>query len=130
MPWRVGGVMNERMRFVIRLETGERMSDLCREFGISRPTGYKFWNRYRKMGAEGLGDFSRRPCRNPNRTARDIESLVLEAREKYSTWGPKKLRAFLQREHPGVPIPAASTIGTLLKKEGLVRPRRKRRTAV
>jgi|TARA_B100001964_G_C14155306_1_gene563988 putative transposase len=105
------------------------MSDLCREFGVSRPTGYKFWNRFRELGPEGLGDFSRRPYGNPNRTPEDIQRLVIEARMLHSTWGPRKLKAFLRRQHPGVPIPAASTIGELLKRKGLVRPRRKRRKA-
>ena len=129
MPWRVSKVVNERMRFVVRLEDGERMTDLCREFGISRKTGYKILNRFRKLGAEALGDFSRRPHRNPNRTPVEIEELVLECRFTQPTWGPKKLRAYLQRTQPGVAIPAASTIGELLKRKGLVRPRRKRRRA-
>lgn len=127
MPWRVTEVLNERMRFVVRREAGERMVDLCREFGISRKTGYKFWKRYKEAGPEGLGDFSRRPNRHPNRTPEEIQELVLTARGEHRTWGPKKLRALLQRQHPGVQIPAASTIGELLSREGLVRPRRRRR---
>jgi len=127
MPWRVTEVSNERMRFVVRLEAGERMTDLCHEFGISRKTGYKFWNRYREGGPEALGDYSRRPHRHPNRTAEEICELVLRARKERPTWGPKKLRVFLREEHPGVPIPAASTIGELLDRAGLVKPRRRRR---
>lgn len=127
MPWRVTEVLNERMRFVVRREAGERMIDLCREFGISRKTGYKFWNRYRELGPEGLGDFSRRPHRHPGRTPEEIRELVLEARLAHPTWGPKKLRALLQREHRGVCIPAASTIGELLNHKGLTERRRRRR---
>ncbi len=80
MPWRITDVVNERMRFVFRLETGERMVDLCREFGISRKTGYKFWNRFKEAGAEGMGDFSKRPNRHPNRTPAEIRELILLVR--------------------------------------------------
>lgn len=124
MPWREG-VMNERMRFIVRREAGEKMVDLCREFGISRKTAYKFWSRYQECGPEGLGDYSRRPLRHPNRTALEVEELIVLARDEHPTWGPKKLRVLLKREHPGVPIPVASTIGEILKREGLVRPRRR-----
>jgi transposase InsO family protein len=115
------------MRFVVRHEAGERMTDLCREFGISRKTGYKIWDRYQLLGPEALGDFSRRPHRHPNRTPQEILDLVVQARGVHPTWGPKKLRVLLLRQHPGVPIPAASTIGEMLKREGLSRPRRRRR---
>ena len=126
MAWRVTDVLNERMRFVVRLEAGERMVDLCEEFGISRKTGYKFWERYKKGGPEALGDFSRRPRRFPNRTRAEIEDLILAARERYPTWGPKKLEVLLEQENPGVAIPVASTIGEILSRSGLVRPRRRR----
>lgn len=127
MPWRVTDVTNERMRLVARHEAGERMTDLCREFGISRKTGYKFWKRYQEGGPEALGDFSSRPNRIPNRTPVEIEQLVVAKRDEHPTWGPKKLRVLLQRKHPGIPIPAASTIGEILSREGLIRPRRRSR---
>ena len=63
MPWKVSDVVNERMHFVLRLEDGERMADLCREFGISRKTGYKIFERYEDCGLEGLSDRTRRPFR-------------------------------------------------------------------
>lgn len=129
MSWKVTDVVTKRLEFVLRREAGERMSDLCREYEISRKTGYKFWNRYKEKGREGLGDYSRRPLRHPNRTPAEIEELVVRAREAHPTWGPKKLRVFLRDRHPGVPIPAASTIGELLKKNALVRPRRRVRRA-
>jgi len=115
------------MRFVIRLESGERMTDLCQEFGISRKTGYKFWNRYKEAGPEAMGDFSRRPNRHPNRTPDEIRELILLARRAHPTWGPKKLRVVLQERHTGVRIPSASTIGQLLQEVGASEPRRRRR---
>ena len=65
MPWRECSVMEERLRFVARLLDGASMSDVCREFGISRKTGYKIFNRYRQEGVDALCDRSRRPCATP-----------------------------------------------------------------
>ena len=127
MPWKVSAVVNERMRFVVRLESGDRMSDLCRELGISRKTGYKFWERYQELGAEGLCDQSRRPERVANRTSEAIRQLIVNLRKERPTWGPKKLKNELERRHGGVRIPAASTIGELLSREGLVKRRKRRR---
>mgnify|MGYP004000622329 CR=1 FL=1 len=56
MPWKECNRMNERMKFVVRLEDGERMTNLCKEFGISRKSGYKIWNRYLQKGPDGLFD--------------------------------------------------------------------------
>jgi len=127
MPWK--NQMNERMQFVMRLESGERMSALCREFNISRKTGYKFLNRWQEYGREGLFDRSKRPYRSPNRTPRDLEALVIESRFRHPTWGPKKLHWELEREHPGLPLPGVSTMAVILRREGLVhgrkRPRRR-----
>jgi transposase-like protein len=63
MPWKERSVMDERMRFVIRLKDGETIASLCREFGISRKTGYKSFERYQQSGLEGLSDRTRRPFR-------------------------------------------------------------------
>ena len=68
MPWKARSVMDERVRFISRLLEGERMVDLCREFGISRKTGYKFRERYLSHGVRGLVDASRRPIFHPHKT--------------------------------------------------------------
>ena len=117
------------MKFVVRLEEGERMADLCREFGISRKTGYKLKKRYEDEGKPGLFDQSRRPGRHPNRTPRDIGDRVVAQRKSHPTWGPKKIRASLIRHEPEVRWPAASTIGVILKDAGLVDGRKRRRRA-
>ena len=127
MPWRSCCLMNERLKFVSRLLSGERMAELCREFGISRKTGYKFLRRYESDGEKGLYDRRRLPHRSPNRTPRDMVELIIEARHRRPTWGPKKLRWLLEREHPGVRLPAVSTFAVILKREGLVKGRRRRR---
>src|SRR5215831_19523023 len=76
MPWRECKRMDERLRFVARLLEGEKMASLCREFGISRPTGYKIFNRYRNLGLEGLIDRSRRPYRQANRLPFQVERTI------------------------------------------------------
>lgn len=128
MPWKESDAVSERMRFVLRLEQGERMVDLCREFGISAKTGHKIKKRYDEEGPEGLFDRSRRPRNSPRRTPAQIAGLIIAARRRFPTWGPKKLRVLLQDENRGVAVPAASTIGIILEDAGLVdgRPRRRR----
>lgn len=124
MPWKVSELVNERMRFVTRLEEGERMTDLCTEFGISRKTGYKFWNRYCVGGAEALFDEPRRPTFHPSTTPDAIRQLVVDFRLKHPTWGPRKLKAALGHKHPDLNIPSKSTIGDILQRKGLASPRR------
>ena len=75
MPWKESSVMEERLRFVARLLDGEAMTDLCRDFGISRKTGYKIFDRYKEHGLEALTDRSRRPVRYANQLPRQIESM-------------------------------------------------------
>lgn len=127
MPWKVSEVVNERMRFVNRLEAGERMTDLCREFGISRKTGYKFWQRYCIGGPEALFDASRRPTFHPSTTPEGIRELVVRLRRMHPTWGSRKLKAVLEREFPDLNFPSHSTIGVILSREGLIKPRQERR---
>jgi transposase len=74
MPWKASSVMEERLRFVARILDGEPMAALCREFGISRKTGYKIFDRYREHGLEALTDRSRRPVRYGNQLPQQLES--------------------------------------------------------
>ena len=87
MPWRECKRMDERLRFVARLLDGEEMAALCREFGISRPTGYKIFKRYKNLGLEGLIDRSRRPYRQANRLPFQVERTIVALRQEHSTWG-------------------------------------------
>ncbi|MEQ1875657.1 MAG: IS481 family transposase [Bdellovibrionia bacterium] len=120
--------MNERMHFVTRLEAGDRMTDLCREYGISRKTGYKFWERYRKLGPKGLFDESKKPFRHPQQISEEAKKLVLDLKREKPTWGPRKIFEQLSRRHPGVRIPSRPTIYLLLDRNGLVKKRGHRRT--
>jgi putative transposase len=121
--------MDERLQFIGRIMMGERMSDVCREFGISRKTGYKFWNRYQTSSFIGLYDQTRRPYDHPRRTPEEIEGLIIGLRKEKKTWGPKKLKERLEKIHPGLVIPAASTIGSVLERNGMIEKRRRKRRA-
>ena len=120
--------MDEKVRFVIEYERDEQtMSDLCAGFGISRETGYVWLRRYRQYGLAGLLDLNRAAHRHPNQTSEAVEKAVLELRQTHMRWGPRKLKRILERDKPGLRSPATSTIGAILKRAGLVAPRRKRR---
>jgi transposase InsO family protein len=121
MPWKESSVMDERMRFVIRLKDGESMAALCREFNISRKTGYKIFERYEECGLEGLTDRTRRPFRYANQLPEQIEAAIVAAKREKPSWGARKIRERLLRRLPhGVRVPACSTIHAVLDRHGLV----------
>jgi len=128
MPWKETCVMDERMRFVVAALEGERpMSELCRQAGISRTTGYIWLERYREEGPAGLQDRNRAPHSHGRERPRHLVEAALSLRERYPHWGPRKLRVKLGELYPDADLPAASTIGEWLKREGLIKPRRWRR---
>jgi len=128
MPWRECSVMEERLRFVARLLDGDGMSAVCREFGISRKTGYKIWERYRQEGLEALSDRSRRPVRYANQLPDQIERLIVDTKRGKPHWGARKIRELLVRRLAGdVRIPAKSTVHAVLDRHGLVKHARQRR---
>src|SRR5579859_5299846 len=107
MPWKECSVMDERLRFVARLLEGERMTDVCREFGISRKTGYKLFDRYKEDGAYALCDRSRRPVRYANQLPEPIERLIVATKREKHHWGARKIRELLVRRLAGdMRIPA------------------------
>jgi transposase len=99
------------------------VSDLCREFGVSRPTGYRWINRYKEVGPEGLLDLSSRPHSCSHATPERTENTILALRSKYPSWGARKLKARLEQLEPGVDWPAASTFGNILQRAGLTSPK-------
>src|SRR4051794_7703992 len=130
MPWKETRVPDERLRFVLAcLDDDDSMAAVCRRFGVSRRVGYKWLARYKEDGPPGLGERSRAPLSSPHRVDADVERRVLSLRADHPTWGPRKLLAALARraardgEDP-VDWPAASTVGQMLKRAGLVVPRR------
>jgi putative transposase len=128
MGWMETCAVEERMRFVMAImEREEAFAAVCRQFGVSRKTGYKWLERYLEDGFEGLLDRSRAPLHHPQAMTREIAERCLEVRRGHPTWGPVKVRAWLERRVPQTEWPAASTIGSLFDREGLTIKRRVRR---
>lgn len=125
MPWRVTGRMQERCSFIRDWISGQSVTGLCLVYGVSRKTGHKWICRFKEEGYPGLEDGSRARLTQALATDAATEALIVDARERHASWGPKKLRAWLRVEHPGHAFPAPSTLGEILKRRGLVRPRRR-----
>ena len=85
-------VMDQKLQFIARLIEGEKMAPLCREFGITRPTGYKIWNRYKKLGEMALVEQKRTPHRYANSLPIEVEALILSLKREYPNWGAPKIR--------------------------------------
>jgi transposase InsO family protein len=128
MPWKVSGELEKRKQFVEQWLSQEwTMTELCGRHGISRQAGYNTLARYQQLGWEGLEAGSRAPQRHPNQTAAELEQCIVDLRHEHMRWGPRKLKAVLERQQPQVRWPAVSTLGALLRREGLVIARKKRR---
>jgi transposase InsO family protein len=120
MPWKESTKMSQKEDFIKRVVEGiESFSALCKEFKISRKTGYKMWKRYKCEGLEGLKDSSRMPLFNPNKTPQMIIDKILTTRIKYKTWGARKIRAYLIKQKIDN-LPAPSTITEIIKRNGLI----------
>ena len=120
--------MKERVKFLLEWEhrwnEGEgflNFAALCREFGVSRQVGYEWVARYRAANHDVrvAEERSRRPLTSPSKVADELEDFIAAARKLHPTWGPKKLRAWIQHHHPEVPVLAPSTIGEILRRRGL-----------
>lgn len=120
--------MDEKLKFIARLLDGDAMASVCRDFGISRKTGYKIWSRYQCSGLESLNDRSRRPYKQANRLPFQIEKLIVQLKQEKPAWGALKIRERLLRRFPDVHhLPAKSTVHAVLERHGLVEKRRRRR---
>jgi transposase InsO family protein len=127
MAWKETDPMLERLRFIEACARQEEtVADLCRRFGVSRKVGYKWLDRWREEGLEGLSDRSRAPHHHCNATPQPIIDRLIAFREAHKSWGPKKILAWLERNEPRQSWPAASTIGGILKAAGQVPDRRLR----
>src|SRR5262245_15164786 len=125
MPWHETDPVSERLKFVTAWQRRRlTMTELCQQFGVSRKTGYKILARFHEKGRDGLTDRSRAPTRHPNQTAPEVEAAILRVRKQYPTWGSKKLLAVLERDAGEGGWPARSTIDAVLKRAGVVLPRK------
>jgi transposase InsO family protein len=128
MPWKESRIVDQRLQFLSSYQKKEMsLSDLCREFGVSRPTGYRWINRYKEVGPEGLLDRSRKPHGCSHATSEATENAILALRSKHPSWGARKLKARLEKVQPRVNWPAASTFGNILHRAGLTNPKQKKR---
>jgi putative transposase len=128
MGWKETCAVDERMRFVMMVaQQEEPFAEVCRQFGVSRKTGYKWWARYQASGVEGLMERSRAPLNHPQSVAAEIAERCLMVRRRHPTWGPVKVRRWLHDNVSGIALPATSTIGELFDREGLTVKRRLRR---
>lgn len=128
MGWMETCAMDQRMRFVMAVEEGEEtLAMVCRRFGVSRKTGYKWLTRYDEGGVENLQDRSRAPLSHPQALAAEMLERCIGVRRAHPTWGPVKVRAWLAARMPNRQWPAASSIGELFDREGLTVKRQLRR---
>jgi len=128
MGWTETCAVDERMRFMMAIEAGEEtFAQACRRFGISRKTGCKWRSRYREQGVAGLADRSRAPLSHPQAIDDQIAEQCLAVRRAHPTWGPVKVRGWLEPRAPEINWPAISTIGELFDRHGLTVKRRLRR---
>jgi len=130
MPWHETDAMDQRCRFVMSYRSGRfEMTELCRSYGVSRPTGYKWVRRYEREGAPGLQERSRAPHSCPHRMSKKSAQWLLAERRAHPHWGPRKLRRRYQTVHSHTSAPSRSAIADLLRREGLSQQRRTRRFA-
>jgi transposase InsO family protein len=128
MAWRTAQVKDQRIEFVVAMSRKENsMVQLCQEFAISRPTGYRWWRRYQQAGVAGIEERSRRPRRSPGRTPAALEQRVVELRQQRPDWGARKLQYLLAGEKVRLP---AGTIHRILLRYDLVREQDRHPAAV
>jgi len=127
MPWKAKSPMDLRLELMNRLLAGERPCDLRQEYGISKKTLNKFRRRFEAHGVAGLADESRAPKVIPHKSPPELEAVIIAERKAHPTWGPRKIKAILERrlcKH----LPSASTIGSILERHGLIEHRPRRRS--
>jgi len=139
MPWKATDAMKERVNFVLEWERRwdeaqggpVEMAELCRKYGVARPTGYAWVKRFREAGFDlrAVEEKSRRPLTNPHSISREIEDFVVQARKAMPRRGPRKLRKILLERHPEIEWPSTSSMGNILQRRGLCRLKKKRKHA-
>jgi putative transposase len=128
MAWKEAKVKDQKRQFIeLYIENKFTVSELCRQFDISRKCGYKWIKRFVQEGWEGLNDLSRAPIKQSNRTPEEIEDAILAVKFAYPKMGPKKVKAVLQNEQPEVKWPSTTTIGNIYGRNGLIIPRKYRK---
>jgi transposase InsO family protein len=128
MAWKETTSMEQKIEFITEWRTGRyHLTELCRAYGISRPTAYKYIKRYQQEGLTGLQEKSRAPTVHPNKTPDVIERTIVEWRKRHPRWGGEKIWKLLHKQFIPEQIPSVSTVNRILKRNGLVYPRKHRR---
>jgi len=130
MAWKVESMETQKQKFILLYESGKFTKvELCREFGISRPTGDAIIKRYEEEGWEALTERSRRPYLHPNQTKKEVEEAILAERNRHPRWGARKIRELLFRNErvSDEQIPSETTVNNIMKKHGMVVTRKKGR---
>lgn len=128
MPWREIKVLDERQQFIAEyLKEIVSFTDLCHQYGISRKTGYKWVNRFKSLGLAGLLDLSKEPRKQDRRITQDIIDLIIMIKSERPKWGPKKIHPYLIKHYELVKYPCETSVENILKRNGLVKPRKLRR---
>jgi transposase InsO family protein len=127
MPWKDTTMMEQKLEFINEWRSGNfTLSELCRQFEISRPTAYKFIKRYEEEGVSGLEEKQRSPHGHPHRTSEEIEERILKLRKKHPRWGGEKIWKLLHRDLEREIIPCVSTVNRIIKRNGLIIERKRR----
>ena len=126
MPWKQTTMFKEKQEFIREFQSGNySISELCRAFEISRPTAYRLIKKYNQFGEKGFLNLSTAPKNHPNQTAPEVQTAILYFRNKYKNWGARKIKVLLEREFDQDLIPSAMTIHSIMKKNGLVIPKKR-----
>jgi transposase InsO family protein/transposase-like protein len=128
MPWKETTTMEQKIEFICEWRSGKyTITELCKNFEISRPTAYKLINRFEKQGFEGLKEKSRTPKKHPNATKENIVESILKLKKKHSYWGAKKIKKLLFNDFTENEIPSVVTVHNILKRNGFVCPQKRLR---
>jgi len=128
MPWKETTIMEQKVEFISEwLSNNYTITELCKEFEISRPTGYRLIHNYEKIGIEGLRKKTRAPMNHPNKTKDEVIKKILKLKNKHKNWGAKKLRILLFNDFSNNEIPSIVTVHNILSKNGLVCPQKRLR---
>ena len=120
MPWKETTAMEQKLEFISEWRTQKfTITELCKAFGISRPTGYKLIHRFEEQGIEGLLDRDKTPKRHPNKTNQPVEDEIIRLKEKYPLWGAKKIRRLLLNDFSENEVPSVVTVHKILSGHGI-----------
>jgi len=126
MPWKESLKMDQRTEFAMKAINCADFTGLCREYGISRKTGYKWQARFMQHGLAGLGELSRRPHGSPKGLAESVVCEIVRLKQAHAFWGPRKIRALYGRKHGEKDLPSESSFKRVLERAGLISPRKTR----